>query len=511
VNDWRIVSWWVALSGVFLAGCGQAPPEPPADRPPVQAADLPPIAKRPNILWLIAENIKATDLGHRGATEVRTPNLDRLAREGMSYMRVFATAPVCSPSRSALMTGMYQTSIGVHHSWSHRDDDFQLPEGVRPITHWLRDAGYFTANIKTMDGEAIGTGKNDLNFPIDHTLFDSSDWADLKAHQPFYAQLSAFEAEYDIWGQKLAGAQRVKWANEDDNPKIADPATVTVPPYYPDHPITRQEWVRYLDSVSTMDRRFGKVLAKLEADGLAGNTVVIFFADNGRLELRGIHWTYDSGLWVPLIVRWPTNLPAPSQYRPGAVHDRVVSLLDLTATTLAIAGIAKPAKMQSRTLLGPQADAPRELAFSARDRIDETVQRLRSVRSDRYRYIRNYMPEHPFSALNRYKERCFPVLPLMRELHRQGKLTPVQQVLMAPRLPDEELYDSANDPHEIKNLAGSSDPEHQRVLQQLRRELDRWIEETNDHGRLPEPPEIAADFDRIMHEWFGTPAWYKRR
>jgi N-sulfoglucosamine sulfohydrolase len=165
--------------------------------------------------------------------------------------------------------------------------------------------------------------------------------------------------------------------------------------------------------------------------------------------------------------------------------------------------------MQSRNLLGATADPPREFAFGARDRIDETVQRIRTVRSARYRYVRNYMPDRPFTALNRYKEKCFLVMPLMRDLHRAGKLTPAQQTLMAPRLPDEELYDLATDRYEVHNLASSSDPEHQRVLRRLRTELDRWIAETNDQGRFPEPPEVVARYDREMHLWFGTPAWYK--
>ncbi len=467
-------------------------------------------AKRPNILWLVAENIAPSDLGCFGQTQVRTPNMDRLARGGMNFSKAFCTAPVCSASRSAFMTGMYQTTIGAHNARSHRDDGYRLPEGVRPLTHRLRDAGYFTANVKTMDGAPIGTGKVDLNFTIDPPLFESSDWSDLKSHQPFYAQVNSVEVEYDIYGGHLANVPRVKWTSEDENPKLADPQKLTVPPYYPDHPIARQECARFYDSVSGMDLRFGKVLAKLQQEGLADDTVIILFADNGRLEARGIHWCYDSGLWVPLIVHWPKNFAPPSQYKPGTVSEQVVSLLDLTATTLGIAGIEKPAGMQSRNLFGPNADPPREMAFSARDRIDETVQRIRTVRTSRYRYIRNFMPDRPFTALNRYKEKCFLVMPLLRELHAQGKLMPPQEALMAPRLPDEELYDLQNDPYEIHNLAASNDVEHQRVLRRLRIDLDRWIERTNDQGRLLEPSEIVAKFDREMDEWFGTPAWYKR-
>jgi arylsulfatase A-like enzyme len=434
--------------------------------------------------------------------------MDRLAREGMNFTKVFCTAPVCSASRSAFMTGMYQTTIGAQNARSHRDDGFKLPAGVRPLTHRLRDAGYFTANVKTMDGKPIGTGKVDLNFTIEPPLFDSSDWSDLKSHQPFYAQVNSFEAEYEIYGGHLANVERVKWSNEEENPHYADPQKLTYPPYYPEHPVTRQEWARYYDSISGIDQRFARVMARLEADGLADDTVVILFADNGRLEARGIHWCYDSGLWVPLIVHWPKNFPPPAGYKPGTTSEQVVSLLDLTATTLGIAGIEKPPGMQSRNLFGEKADPPREIAFGARDRIDETVQRIRTARSDRYRYIRNYLPDHPYTALNRYKEKCFLVMPLMRELHAQGKLDAVQEALMAPRSPDEELYDLQNDPYEIKNLAGSDDPQVRQVLTRLRAELDKWIEDTNDQGRFFEPPDVVAKFDREMDEWFGTPAWY---
>ena len=272
--------------------------------------------------------------------------------------------------------------------------------------------------------------------------------------------------------------------------------------------MTRKNWAGYLDSVCGTDTRAGEILARLEADGLADNTVVIFFADNGRLEHRGLGWCYDSGDRVPLIVRWPKNFPAPPQYKAGMVNRQLISLLDLTATTLAIAGVPKPAGMQSEIFLGAQADPPRRFAFSARDLHDEAVQHIRSVRTERYRYIRNFMPERPFMAMHRYKEASFPVVPLLRQLHGEGKLNAVQSVLMAPRLPDEELYDIANDPFEIHNLAASTDAERQRVRGELRAALDHWINETNDQGRIPEPPAVIEYWDKAMQERHRTPASY---
>lgn len=467
-------------------------------------------AHRPNILWLIGENVHASDLGCYGEKLVRTPNLNRLAAEGMRFTRVFATNPTCAPSRSAFFTGWYQTTTDTHHMRSHRNDDFRLPPGVRPITHWLRDAGYFTANIKTAGGHDVGTGKLDLNFVNEGAIYHekSSDWSALKSRQPFFAVVNSHEVEYDIYDRQSAKKERVEWVGEREHPQIATPDNVRPPPYYPDHPITRQEWARYLNSVSGMDRRIGWVLDALRADGLEENTVIIFFADNGRLEPRGIHWCYDSGLRVPMIIRWPKNVPAPPQYRAGAVDDRIISLLDVTATTLAVAGVNPLPLMQSRVFLGQRPDPPRPFAFAARDRIDETVQRIRSVHDARYHYIRNYTDGPTFASLNRYKEKCFLIYPLMRHLHAQGKLTGPPRELMERRGPSEELYDTQADPHEIRNLVRSSRAEHREALTRLRAALDTWIAETGDRGVFPEPPEVVAPFEKEMHDWFGTPSWY---
>lgn len=466
-------------------------------------------ARRPNILWIVAENIDL-DLGCYGAKHVKTPNLDRLAGAGVRFTRVFATSPVCAPSRSAFMTGMYQTTTDTHHMRSHRADDFRLPPGVRPLTHWLQDAGYSTFNIGMILRWLVGTVKLDLNFVNEGKIFQSDNWADLQKKQPFFAMISTPEVEYDIYDRKTAQKPRVEWVGEKEHPQIARPDEVTPPPYFPDHRIAREEWARYLNSVSGLDIRVGRILDALKADGLEDDTIVIFFADNGRLDVRGIHWCYDSGLRVPMIIRWPRNFPAPATCPAGSVNEQVVSLLDLTATTMDMAGLKRPPLMQSRIFLGPNADPPRQYAFSARDRIDETVNRIRSVRDARYRYNRNFMPEQSLAALNRYREKCFLVMPLARQLQAEGKLKGPALSLVAPRLPDEELFDTKNDPFEIKSLADSKAPEHREALLRLRTALDVWITETGDRGRFPEPPEVVAPFEKEMHDWFGTPAWYKK-
>ena len=252
------------------------------------------------------------------------------------------------------------------------------------------------------------------NFANSARLFHATDWARLKDHQPFFAQVNFPNVERGV--QFFGG----KWTNSDTNPKHADPAKLELPPYYPDTPVVREDWAGYLDSVSGLDVQVGQVLKRLEADGLADNTVVVFFADNGRLEARGLDWCYDSGLHVPLIIRWPKDYPPPSQYQSATVSHQVLGLIDVTATTLAIAGIPKPEKMHGRVFLGPTAEPSRQYVFGARDRADNAVQRIRTVRTERYRYIRNFMPEKPFLAPHTYKEAHFPVYGVLREFERQG-------------------------------------------------------------------------------------------
>jgi arylsulfatase A-like enzyme len=464
-------------------------------------------SKRPNILWIVGENLKL-DLGCYGAENVKTPHLDDLAANGVRYTHAFSTAPVCATSRSAFFVGMYQTTSDTHHMRSHREDDYRLPEGVRPITHRLKEVGYFTANVETMGGEKVGSGKLDLNFVNEGKLYDTGKWEDLKDNEPFFAQLNTLEAEYYIYDRQTWKQDRVEWDGEAHHEKIATPENVTPPPYYPDHPVVREEWARYLNSVSGMDKTIGRVLAQLEADGLADDTVVMFFGDNGRIEPRGIHWCYDTGLHVPMIIHWPKNFPAPGNYEAGAVRDEVVSLIDLTPTTLGFAGIDRPLGMDGRIFLGDRLGPERTYAFSARDRVDETVNRIRTVRSQRYRYIRNYYPERHFTSLNRYKEKCFPIKPLMREMHARGELTGAAAALMEPMVAAEQLFDTEADPHEIHNLAGSDEPEHREALIGLRAALATWEVETQDQGVFPEPKEVVEPFEKEMHDWFGTPEWY---
>jgi arylsulfatase A-like enzyme len=461
------------------------------------SAQGPPSSTRPpNIIWLLAEDM-GPDLGVFGTPEVRTPNLDRLARGGMLFTRAFTTAPVCSASRSAFNTGMYQTSIDAQNHRSHRPDDgtvypFPLPDGVMVVSDWLRHAGYFTGNIVDFPAGIgfKGSGKTDWNFSYEGKPFDTSRWEDLKAHQPFYAQINFQETHR---GEDWDSAQTAP------GPK-ADPAKVVFPPYYPDDPVVRKDWAAYLNTVMTLDEKVGRILDLLRREGLADNTVIVFMGDHGRAMVRGKQWPYDSGLHVPLIVHWPSSLPAPDHYRAGGVSDQLISAIDLTATTLAIAGAPKPPRMQGRVFLGAHVDPPRRYLFGGRDRGDETVDRIRTVRTARYRYLRNYFPERPFLQTNRYKEANYPVVWVLRRLHAEGKLTPAQDFLVAPTRPREELYDLETDPYEIHNLAGS--PDHQEILRQLRSRLEQWIVESDDKGRIPESPAVYEFYEeRSKRMW----------
>ncbi|MCA8988932.1 MAG: sulfatase [Planctomycetaceae bacterium] len=461
---------------------------------------------RPNILWIVGENF-SNDLGCYGQQNVATPHLDQLAADGIRFVNAFSTSPVCAPSRSCFMTGMYQTTTDTHHMRSHRDDGYRLPPGVRPLTHWLKDVGYFTANITHLGDERTGTGKLDLNYVNEGPLYDTSQWNELKSHQPFYAQINLPEAEYDIYDRKSSEKKRVPWVGEEWHPQVATEQNVTPPPFYPDHPIVKQEWARYLNSVSGADVRVGKILEHLKRDGLEKDTIVFFFADNGRLTVRGIHWPFDQGLRVPLIVRdAPNHSFFAENENAGTVSQRVVSLLDLTATTLKCAGIEPPLGMQSRVFLGKNADQPRRYAFAARDRIDETVIRMRSVHDERFHYIRNFSPGAGLESLNRYKEKCFLVMPLLRELKQEGLLSGPALEMMQP-FPEEMLFDTREDPHEIHNLLPAKSPEHQEALIRLQAALETWIVETGDRGGIPEPPGVVEPFTKEMHDWFGTPDW----
>jgi len=428
---------------------------------------------RPNILWIIAEDF-SPDLGCYGNRLVRTPNLDGLAAEGVRFTNAFTTAPVCSASRSAIATGMYQTSIGAHQHRSHRHDGYGLPDGVPLFTHLFRRAGYHTSNVTTPAPGVRGAGKTDFNFQVDQP-FDGTDWSGRGAGQPFYAQIN-FPETHRAFARCPAYP--------------VSPASVVLPPYYPDHPAIREDFALYLDSAQNLDIKVGKVLQRLKREGLYESTIVFFFGDHGRPMPRGKQFLYDEGIRVPVIVRIPERF-RPDGWRPGGVQPGMISAIDLTATSPRLAGIDLPARMEAQAFIGPGARF-RDHIVAARDRCDETVDRIRCVRNARYKYIRNFHPERAWTQPNNYKDVSYPTLRVMRDLSGKGLLTPEQARFMAARRPQEELYDLERDPHELHNLAES--PAHQGDLAGLRARLEKWIRDTGDRGAMVEDPRWVEDY-----------------
>ncbi len=436
--------------------------------------------KTPNILWLDAEDL-SPDLACYGHPLVHTPNLDRLAAEGARFTNAFVTCPVCSPSRASFATGMYQTTLGAHHHrpLSHYKEGVStsLPEPVRIFTQYLREAGYFTCNGQALEPETRGKTGYSFDMPFQEA-FDGTDWSQREADQPFFAQIHFPETHRTF---------------RHDPERPIDPADVDLPPYYPGHPVTRLDWALYLETVQMLDKKVGAVLQRLEEKGLAENTAVFFTGDHGRPMVRGKQWLYDSGIRIPLIVRWPGVV------QPGTIREDLVSGIDLTPTWLEIAGIRQPDYIEGQSLLEQNFQSG-EYIYAARDRCDEADFRIRCIRSHQYKYIRNFYPERPFTQFSAYKKREYPVLTLMQLLHERGELLPEQARLMKPNRPVEELYDIQNDPFEVQNLA--ADPAYADILQTLRNELDRWICETNDQGRIPEDPDDTALIDRLEWEEF---------
>lgn len=429
-------------------------------------------AERPNIIWILAEDL-GPQLGCYGYPLVETPHLDRLAAEGVRYEQAHTTAPVCSASRSAFNVGLYQTSTGAHNHRSHRTDNYRLPAGAKLVSHRLEEAGYFTANVK---GEIApgtrGMAKTDFNFNVDKP-FMGDHWNQRAKGQPFYAQVN-FQATHK--GPAFTEARKL--------PKLIDPDKVQLPPYWPDHPVVRDEFANYLDCVNLLDRNVGALLDTLKRDGVYENTLIFFMGDNGRCLIRGKQWCYDAGTHVPMIARWPGRV------KPGSTVSAPVLSLDMTATTLAAAGLAVPEPFHGRPVWGPGAK-PRDYVVTARDRCDMTVDRIRCVRDARYAYIRNFMPERPYTQFNRYIQTQYPTLGVMKEMHEAGKLKGPELVFMAHRKPDVEFYDLKQDPHEIRNLA--DDRAQQKRIGRYAAILDQWIASTGDQGRILEPPEAYAD------------------
>jgi arylsulfatase A-like enzyme len=460
---------------------------------------------RPNILWFIVDDMSA-NFSCYGEKLIQTPHVDRLAREGTRFSHAFVTAPVCSPCRSALITGMYQTTIGSHHHRSGRGTEkVRLPAGVTPVPALLQQAGYFTcigsglpgagrggkgkaAKKKTADGEGGGggLGKTDYNFEWDTKMYDANDWAGRKAGQPFFMQVQ-------LGGGKLRGGSDASAKNLLERAKTefgsaTDPENVTLPPYYPRDPVLLRDWAAFLDAVRFTDKHVGEVIARLEKEGILDQTLVIFMTDHGISHARGKQFLYNEGTHVPLVVRGPG-------ITKGKVRDDLVEHIDLAAISLAAAGLPLPPAMQARDVFA-KSYQPRDAVFAARDRCDETVERIRSVRTDRFLYIRNFHPQRSHMQPNAYKDGK-DIVQTLRFMEAAGMLDlEMEKLLFSPTRPPEELYEWTTDRWQVKNLA--AEPAHKATLETLRARLDRWIVETKDRG-----PESEKMYDSDMAVYLG--------
>ena len=473
-------------SAFALSGC-----VPPQRRPLARRPDggLKPTTKeKPNILWITCEDTSPY-LGCYGDPYAITPNIDKLAAEGILYTKAFATAPVCAPARSCLITGVYATSLGTQHLRS----EVKLPDQIRCFPQYLREAGYYCSN----------NFKKDYNF-VDVGAWDESSqdahWRKRGPGQSFFSVfnfLSTHQGQINGSDEDFLARYGSKFKPEERH----DPAKISLPPYYPDTPFVRKIWAHYYDLITFMDKQVGEVLGQLEADGLTDNTIVFFFSDHGLGIPRFKRTLYDTGLHVPLIIRFPQRYKHLAPYQPGGRTSRLVSFVDFAPTVLSLTGLRAPSHMQGRAFLGPLKREPREYIFAAASRVDEAYECSRCVRDERYKYIRNYMPHLPYIQPSDYCDKA-EIMQELRRIAAEGQLPPAQKLLWEPVKPAEELYDTYADPHEIENLVNS--PLHRQTLAKLRKALHGWMLQIHDVGLLPEaemhiraegssPYEIARD------------------
>lgn len=428
---------------------------------------------RPNILWITFEDA-SPELGCYGDKMARTPNADKLATEGVRFTNAFSTAPVCAPSRSTIIAGMYASSIGSEHMRSLAVP----PPQVKCFTEYLRAAGYYCTNNAKTDynfGETITESVTAAPLTAWDENGTKAHWRGRASGQPFFSVFNLLVTHESrlIMNDEQFAKEIARLKPEDRH----DPMKMQLPPYYPDTARVRATVARYYDMMTAMDYQLGDLLKQLEEDGLADNTIIFFFSDHGRCLPRGKRWLYDSGVRVPFIVRWQGKI------KPASVRDDLISFIDLAPTVLALAGVKIPAHFQGQIFLGAKAAGSRKAVFFHRDRMDEVPDTIRAMRDRRFKYIRNFHPEKPYAQVIPYAEQI-PMMQEWRRLNAEGQLKGAQKLFFQPTKPEEELYDTLADPHEINNLAAL--PQYQKRLKLMRESVLRWMKETGDTGLLPE-------------------------
>ncbi len=469
-----VIVFCVLIFSVFLFGCQGKEEEAP------QSIDFP---TRPNIVWIVCEDMSPEHLESYGGTGGKTPFLNQLAAESLQYENAFSTAGVCAPSRAALITGAYQTSIGAMHMRTtgmsesakdayppgYKNYSAILPEGMFPYPIYLRQAGYYVTN----------NSKEDYQFKTPVMMWDDSSprahWRNrTNPDQPFFS----------IFNFTTTHESQV-WAREGKDSLLVDPKDVVVPPIYPDDSLTRRTLARFITNVMRMDQQVGEVIAQLKEDGLYDNTIIFFYSDHGDGMPYFKREVYDRGLKVPLLVKAPW-------LEAGSTTEELVSFVDFGPTVLSLAGIQIPETMQGQAFLGAQKANPRKYVYAARDRMDSEYDRVRAVSDGRFKYIRNYMPEKPNYQNIRYRLQN-PLMGHLLNLHEKGLLTPEQERWFDESKPEEELYDTQSDPWEFVNVA--EDPEYEEKLLEMRMAMDEWMIQFGDKGSLNEV--------EMVQDWWG--------
>ena len=415
--------------------------------------------QRPNILWITSED-NGPDLGAYGVDYAHTPALDNLAKESTIYTNAFATAGVCAPARSTIITGMYPPALGSQHMRSRA----ALPDGIKFYSHHLRDAGYYCTN----------NSKEDYNLVKPQGSWDESGrkahWKNAPKGNPFFA----------IFNHTISHESKIRLREKSfPHHKIED---ASIPPYHPNIPETKRDWAQYHANITKLDGLVDKTLKELDEAGLTEDTIVFYYGDHGSGMPRHKRWLWDSGIHIPLLVRIPDKWKELREVQPGAKTDRLVSFVDLGPTALSLAGIDPPQSMHGKAFLGIHSEKPREFIHAFRGRMDERYDMVRAVRDKRYKYIRNYNPHQIYGQFIAYMFQT-DTTRIWKEMFDQGKLNDIQSAFWKTK-PPIEFYDTLKDPHEVNNLANSQS--HASHRERLAAELHRWQMEIRDLGFLPE-------------------------
>lgn len=409
---------------------------------------------RPNFVLIIADDVSAADIGCYGHLHIRTPNIDRLAKEGLRFDKALLTCSSCSPSRASIITSRYPHQTGA--SELHQP----LPGEQVTLAEVLKKEGYHVACAgKWHLGEAT---KAEFDVVVGGQPSGCEKWVETLDNRPkdkpFFLWLAALDAHRDYQPGAI------------ETPHTAEDAVV--PPFLPDTPEVRKDLAMYYDEISRLDGYIGRVMDELDRQGAAENTVIMFIADNGRPFPRCKTTVYDSGIHTPCVVRWPAKI------KPNASSRALISSIDIAPTFLQLAGISAPKEFVGESFAAVLADPAlphREAAFAEHNWHDYTA-RKRAVRTNRFLYIRNALPQYactpPADAVRS------PTYSVMQELFAAGKLSPPQSVCFTAPSPEEELYDLDADPHSLRNLA--ADASHKSVLDKMRKKLDAWQVSTKD-------------------------------